>query len=360
MGNKDYLLSDQVGVTSDFDLEEFFLHAKEGVSVDVTIESDGRVVPLTMVERIKDKYGVLTHSSEYGNETTVLSVLSCDNLLYLAGIDPDDNWYNEDEDTPEVFFPIKSYSIKAESKKFEAKRIESLRDQDCSSVDSLAPVSRFGGWPVDSKGERLAEWPYFKDGYDEHPLIFQAQYKLPDGRMMWVFVNGVEALQTVHPMEKDPDWTAELHYVKGMSGKDLFAIHDRLYNRDIWHYENREFVGQKRPIQINFDNWKWVDNGIAVLVEGGPIPAWIRMMKALPEMLPFLTVSDKAASFPEGIPHSPYWVQCEPHEKNYDCRKFLFQIDDGAGGIDFKYGDMGSVYVYWNGTDAGVGLMQCY
>lgn len=357
MTTTDYSLSEDMGLLVNGGLEDFWLKGKDGDTIDVTIESDGRVVPLTLVDKVKDKYGRVHHDGEYSGETAVYAIVSCDNVLYIAGMDGDDLYGDWDEDdVPNEFFPIQGYSIDPLAKKLTAKRIGSLRDQDVEVVDAFEPGSKFGGWPVNALGERMKSWPHFEG----HPLVFQAQHELPDGRMMWVFANGVEALQTVLPIEKDPDWTAELHYVKGMTGKELFDIHDKLYNRDKWHYENRKFLGQKRPITVMFENWKWENNGIAVIVEGEGVPSWIEMKKVLPEMLPFLTVSERAVSFPAGIHHAPKWVQCEPHEKNYECRKFLFQIDDGVGGIDFDYGDMGTLYVYWNGKNAGVGLIQCY
>lgn len=355
----DYLLH-TIGLVSEYDLDAFFATAPDGETVDVIVEGDGRTVPLTLVDRVADKYGVLNHVRGHDNNTTVLYVFSVDNLLYIAGLDADDSWgYDEDEKRPDTFFPIKSYSIDPMNKVVNAEWIESLRDQECPATGSLSPVSRFGGWPVDSKGEKLKLWPYQVVERDEYPLVFQAQYKLPDGRMMWVFVDGIEALQTVHPMEKDPKWSGDHLYTEGMYGKELFDQIEMLYGRDQWHYENREFVGQKRPVSKSFKTWKWEDNGIAVLIEGENVPAWIKMKPALEEMYEFLTVSDVAAAFPKGIRHAPLWIQSEKNDA-YDYREFLFQIDDGAGGIDFNYGDQGSVYVYWNGKDAGVGLMQCY
>lgn len=362
LDHPDYRLH-KLGLISEYDLDEFFATAKDGETVDVIIEGEGRTVPLTLVDRVADKYGTLTHSGggEYGGTTTVLYIISCDDLLYIAGLDPEDRWgYDEDEKLPDTFVTIKGYTVDPLAKTVIADRIESLRDQEVEGVDAYAAVSKFGGFPVTSKGEELGVWPYYKVGYDSYPLVFQAQYELPDGRMMWVFADGIQGLQTVHPMEKDPKWNGDHIYTKDMSGKELFERLEMLYGRDRWHYENREFIGQKRPVSIQFDTYKWEDNGIAVLIEGEKVPSWIEMKKPLEDMLPFLTVSQKAVSFPAGMRHAPLWIQCEPHEKNYECRKFLFQIDDGVGGIDFKFGDMGSLYVYWNGKDAGVGLIQCY
>lgn len=360
LAHPDYTLSD-VGFVSVHDIDGFFAGAKDGDTVDVVIEGTGQTVPLTLVDNLHSKYGVLTHTTEHDNNTAVLYVFSCDGLLYFAGLDADDEWGYDPEDTvPNTFFPVKGYTVDPLAKTVSAKRIDSLRDQECPATGFLEPVSRFGGFPVDSKGESLELWPYFKKDRDSYPMVFQAQYKLPDGRMMWVFADVVEALQTVHPMEKDPKWSGDDIYVAGMSGYELFHRLGMLYGKDQWHYENREFVGQKRPVSASFDTWKWEDNGIAVLIEGGSIPSWVEMKEPLQEMLPFLTVSETAAAFPEGIQHAPSWVQDEPHEKNYECREFLFQIDDRAGGIDFNFGDLGSLYVFWNKKDAGVGLMQCY
>lgn len=361
LDHRDYRLH-ELGLVSKHDLDEFFMSAKDGDTVDVVIEGEGRTVPLTLVDRVADKYGILTHSGggEYGGTTMVLYVISCDNLLYLAGLDPDDQWgYDEDEKLPDTFVTIKGYTVDPLAKTVIADRIESLRDQKVEEVDSLEPCSRFGGWPVDSLGTPLKQWPYYKVDRESYPLVFQAQYQLPDGRMMLVFADGVEALQTVHPMEKDPKWSGDHLYKEGMYGKELFDQIEMLYGRDQWHYENREFVGQKRPVAMSFETWKWEDNGIAVLIEGEDVPSWIEMKEPLEEMKPFLTVSEKAVAFPEGMRHTPSWIQSEKHDA-YDYREFLFQIDDGVGGIDFPYGDLGSLYVYWNGKDAGVGSIQCY
>lgn len=360
MTYNEYTLRD-TGITGSEGTKKFLLNGKDGESIDVQIDADGRVVPLTILDKVSDKYGVVSHTDEYGDKIIIHSILSCDNLLYIAGVEEDD-WYDEwseDESSPRKFFPIKSYTIDPLKKELSFERIGSLRDQEVEPVGSFAPVSRFGGWPVDSKGEKLAEWPYYEFNHDDYPLVFQAQYQLPDGRMMWVFANGIQALQTVHPMEEDPKWNGDHIYKEGMSGKELFERMAMLYGRDRWHYDNREFIGQKRPVSIIFDNWKWEDNGIAILIEGEKVPSWITMKEPLEEMLPFLTVSEKAVSFPAGIRHEPNWIQQEKRDA-YEYRSFLFQIDDGVGCIDFEYGDMGSLYVYWNGKDAAVGSIQCY
>lgn len=360
MNRPNYSISEELGVLTTDEIDNFWRNAKDGDSIEVTVEADGRKTSLILLDRIKSKYGKVTHTAEYQNETVVFAVVSCDNLLFLAGIDADD--YDDDDDdgmTPFKFVPVQSYHIEPLEKKIVAKRIDSLRDQKVEVVDALEPCSRFGGWPVDSLGTPLKKWPHYKVERESYPLVFQAQYQLHDGRMVLVFADGVEAIQTVHPMAKDPKWSGDHLYKEGMSGKDFFDQIEMLYGRDQWHYENREFVGQKRPVAMPFNTWKWEDNGIAVLVEGEEVPSWIEMKEPLEEMKQFLIVSEKAVSFPEGMRHAPNWIQSEKHDA-YDYREFLFQIDDGVGGIDFPYGDQGSLYVYWNGKDAGVGAIQCY
>lgn len=354
MNETDHSLTQELGVISSTDLAEFWLNGHEGDTIQVTVDGDGRVVPLTLVEKVREKYGRVFFVDEYKDTTFVLFVLSCDGLLFLAGYDGCSG-YDETVDFPFEIFPIKNYTVNPATGEFLCEKVESLTDQECEPAESFAPVSRFGGFPVDSSGKQLETWPHF----ESHPLVFQAQYKLPDGRMVWVFVDGVESLQTVLPMPYNPLWSSFPDKDDELSIGENLNNRERLYGRDQWHYRNREFVGQVRPVRISFETWKWENNGIAVIVEGGSVPEWIEMKKPLASMLPLLTVSERAASFPDGMRHVPSWIQGDDCV-DYNFPNFLFQIDEGVAGFSSFRGDLSSVYVFWDGKDSARGILQCY
>lgn len=355
MIDKDYILYG-IGFVGPSKLADFLLHERTGKRIDVTVVYTDTTVPLRITERIFKKYGEVIYTDEYGTETIVHSVIRIDGVRYLMGHEKDEwNTCDMDNDIPDVFIPVSEYAVDKDTKTVTGNNIRSGANRTLESVEGLSTVSRFGGYPVDSTGKEIEEWPHFQG----HPLIFQAQKQLPDGRMVWVFANVVTAIQTVLPIAENPAWENGIHYKPGMSGAEYLDIHKRLYGRDQWHYDNKEFIGQSRPIYDYFNTWNWEDSSIAVIVEGGTIPAWITMKNTIEELKPFLTVSEPSFAFPKGELHTPYWIQSE-REDGYNYPHFIFQIDDGVGGIEYDYGDLGSLYVYWNGKDAGAGIIQCY
>lgn len=144
-------------------------------------------------------------------------------------------------------------------------------------------------------------WPHFEGS----PLLFAAQYILPDGKRIHVFVDD----------EGD-------------------------------------------------DSWEIEEGANCVIVEGGPIPAWITLQPV--EDIDVLLRNPDSAITPvrdsdSKAPLAPAWIQGDETPNDVDYR-FLMQFGDNSGGSgeDFSFGDSGDLYLFYKEeTGEARALWQC-
>lgn len=175
--------------------------------------------------------------------------------------------------------------------------IELYSDQRWEKTDLDFPHTRVGG----STDFSPVAWPHFNN----EPLLFAAQYVLPDGKRIHVFVDD----------EGDDSWAVE-------------------------------------------------DGANCAIVEGGPVPSWITL-KPIEDPADFLRNPDKAITpvrdSGSKVPLAPLWVQGDetPNDVGY---RFLIQFGNDAGNSDgdFMFGDSGDMYLFYKEeTNEARVLWQC-
>lgn len=175
--------------------------------------------------------------------------------------------------------------------------IEVESNQDWVETDLDFIGTRVGGSTVFSP----AAWPHFKGS----PLLFAAQYVLPDGKWIHVFVDD----------EGD-------------------------------------------------DSWEIEDGANCAIVEGGPIPAWITLQPVEDTGLLFRNPYSAITPVRDAdsqAPLAPSWIQGDetPNDVGY---RFLMQFGNDVGNSDedFMFGDSGDMYLFYKEeTDEARVLWQC-
>lgn len=229
---------------------------------------------------------------------------------------------------------------------------------DYKDVSITSPMSRIGGIPTDSHGEPLALWPHYRleDG-GSIALVFQSQYILPNGKMLWTFSTGLFYGGLTEYKEYVPTITKIKSFDISKSIKPIYEEIDTGMGQEKWDSLYNNNVGQPIVKEIPDDGYTMIE---FALIEDSPLPDYIFLDTPLDVLLPDLTHS-RAYAMPssDSRPTLPSWEQGAeiPDEAPLFLYQLLqFTLDEGEP-YSHQHSDA-MIYVFWNGKDIAKSFSQ--